>query len=361
MGSCGASNNKRKQTKSKNKNDRIKECRIRKSLPFETVDRCLSKVSKSICKIKIQTEIGIIKGTGFLLNFDIDQELFYCLISNEHVIQNDIIQNNNIIINISYDLEFKEANIKLENKKRYMKSFTDIDLDITIIEIIDEDNISKEYFLFPELENKINNKLIDKMIYIPQFVKGEELMNARGKIKKINENEITHLANTENGSSGSPILLENSIKVIGIHKEGNKYEEEYYGDFIYPAINIIKNDIREKKKNGKYNIDEFKNNLPNGKRTKYYSNENILKEGNFIKDKFENNGKLNYENGEYYIGECKNGNIMYEGDYINGKREGNGKYIFENGNYYIGQFKNGLFHGKGIEYYSNGRIKRKGN
>ena len=26
-----------------------------------------------------------------------------------------------------------------------------------------------------------------------------------------------------------------------------------------------------------------------------------------------------------------NGNIMYEGDFINGKIEGNGKYIWENG------------------------------
>ena len=56
-----------------------------------------------------------------------------------------------------------------------------------------------------------------------------------------------------------------------------------------------------------------------------------------------------------------NGKIIYEGDWINNKREGNGKYIFENGEYYIGQFKNGLFHGKGIYYYSNGKIKKKGN
>ena len=46
-------------------------------------------------------------------------------------------------------------------------------------------------------------------------------MNAKGKIKSINKYEFTHLANTEQGSSGSPIFLENSIHVIGIHKEGN--------------------------------------------------------------------------------------------------------------------------------------------
>ena len=85
-----------------NKNDRIEECilkTIQTSSPFEKIDRHLSNVSKSICKIKI----GNIIGTGFLLNFRIEQEMFYFLISNEHVIKNDIIQNNNIIINISYN------------------------------------------------------------------------------------------------------------------------------------------------------------------------------------------------------------------------------------------------------------------
>ena len=81
--------------------------------------------------------------------------MFYCLISNEHVIKNDIIKNNNIIIYIFYDNEFKYANIKLGNKKRYIKSFIDIELDITVVEILDEDNISKDYFLFPELETLI--------------------------------------------------------------------------------------------------------------------------------------------------------------------------------------------------------------
>ena len=56
-----------------------------------------------------------------------------------------------------------------------------------------------------------------------------------------------------------------------------------------------------------------------------------------------------------------NGNIMYEGDFVNDKFEGKGKYIWEDGEYYIGQFKNGVrSHGKGEEYYSNGSIKYEG-
>jgi len=156
-----------KMTEIKNKNDRVKECIIETSQPFEKIDCDLSNVSKSICKIKIEIKSKTIIGTGFLLKFYIDQELFYCLISNEHIIKNDIIKNNNNIIYIFYDNENKYTSIKFGNKKRYIKSFIDNELDITVVEILDEDNISKDYFLFPERGYKINNKLINNNIYIP--------------------------------------------------------------------------------------------------------------------------------------------------------------------------------------------------
>jgi len=130
----------------KNKNNRIKECILENSSPFEKLDSNLSNVSKSICKIKIRTiDKKIITGSGFLLKFNFNQELFYCLISNEHVIRNDIIRNNNII-HISYDCEFQHANVKFESNKRYIKSFTDNDLDITVVQLLDEDKIPKEFF-----------------------------------------------------------------------------------------------------------------------------------------------------------------------------------------------------------------------
>ena len=89
-------------------------------------------------------------------------------------------------------------------------------------------------------------------IYIPQYTEGNELKVVKGIIKEINNYEFTHLASTLKGSSGSPIFLENSIYVIGIHKEGNEVKQENNGNFIYPAINIIKEDIRKKRDKGKY-------------------------------------------------------------------------------------------------------------
>ena len=394
MGICEHKNHKTKLKNSKElnqisetkiKTDMIKESILQTSLKFEKIGPDLSNISKSICKIKIETILGIILGTGFLLKFKIEQELFYCLITNENVIKKYIIQNNNNIIYIIYDNEFKCAKIKLGSSQRYIKSFTDIHLDITVVEILDEDNISKDYFLFPENETIINNRLINNMIYIPQYMERKELIYINGKIKDISKYEFTYLANKEKGSSGSPIFLENSIKVLGIHKEDNIYKTENYGNFIYPAINIIENEIKKKRnngkyingkyiwENGKYYFGEIKNNLPNGKGIKYYLNGNILYEGNFINGKFEGNGKYIWEDNEYYIGQFKNGlfhgkgieyysngKIKYEGDFINGKYEGNGKYIWEDNEYYIGQWKNGLSHGKGIEYYSNGKIKYEG-
>ena len=63
-------------------------------------------------------------------------------------------------------------------------------------------------------------------IYIPQYAQGKELVNARGSIVNVDKYEFTHLASTEQGSSGSPIFLQYSIDVIGIHKEGNKKKQK---------------------------------------------------------------------------------------------------------------------------------------
>ena len=53
----------------------------------------------------------------------------------------------------------------------------------------------------------------------------------------------------ENDLSGLPIFLKNSINILGINKGNNKTEN--YCDFIYPVIDIIKDDIYKKRNNGK--------------------------------------------------------------------------------------------------------------
>ena len=222
-----------------------------------------TRVSSSICKISTSTQIG----TGFLLKYLLEDNILYFLISNEHVINNDMIKTKDIL-HILYDNELKNAVIKLDEKERYIKIFKDIDLDITIVEILPKDNIEIYYFLRPELDNNDNNKLINSQIYIPNYPFGEKLTNSEGTIEKINKNELIYSTKTKEISSGSPIFLKESTKVIGIHKLCNKNKN--YGDFIYPIFNKIKNEIK---------IKAVENNK---------------------------NKKIEYENGDYYIGEIEN-------------------------------------------------------
>ena len=66
------------------------------------------------------------------------------VINNNNDINNNIIQNNNKIY-IYYDSEYKVTNLRLNKNERYIKSFTDIGLDITVVEILDELSILSNF------------------------------------------------------------------------------------------------------------------------------------------------------------------------------------------------------------------------
>ena len=221
-----------------------------------------------MCEIKLDTYNETIKGLGFLLKFWINHEIFYCLISNDNIIKKEIISNNNII-SMHFNNELKSQNIKANGKKRYIKSFIDYGLDISVIEILNEDNISKDYFLFYEYEAD-NKRLISENIYT-KYIKENELLNVKGKIIKVNKYEFIYLSEIEYNLSGFPIFLENSNNIIGIHKGINENKKENKGYLIFPIINLIKDDINKGRNNGKYL-----------------------------------NGKNIWEDGKYYIGEYNN-------------------------------------------------------
>jgi V8-like Glu-specific endopeptidase len=70
--------------------------------------------------------------------------------------------------------------------------------------------------------NVNNIDYINQKIYIPQYPEGNKLSVSERKIIKINDNnELVYDASTKSGSSGSPILLKDTKKIIGIHKKGN--------------------------------------------------------------------------------------------------------------------------------------------
>ena len=90
-------------------------------------------------------------------------------------------------IYIYYDNEYENFSIQLDENERYIKSFKEIKIDLTVVQILPKDKISEVYFLSPDLEYSYKNKLIGKQIYIPQYPSGGKLKNARGIIKSINE------------------------------------------------------------------------------------------------------------------------------------------------------------------------------
>jgi hypothetical protein len=204
------------------------------------IDSCLYEVCRSICKIITPKKVG----TGFFIKLYKNGKTLFSLMTNEHVVERGMIENKETI-EVSYDNQKKRIKITLNKDERFIQSYKeidpDIDIDCTIIEILKEDNINEDYFLLPNNDYKEYNynELINKNIYIVHFPLGGNMYHSKGEIININKYEFTHLASTESGSSGSPIFLDQTTKVIGIHKSSNNRKKENYGDFIFPIINIL--------------------------------------------------------------------------------------------------------------------------
>jgi len=215
----------------------------------------LSQMENCICKI---VKDDGQKGTGFFstIPFPDEKNLLKVLITNNHVLNENDIKNNKIIKFIMYN---KEKNIEVEKqiiidnnrKKLTMKKEKD-GIDITIIEI--KPNKDKIYKFLDIDDKALELNCKRKSIYILHYPR-DKLLVSYGLMKDILEGKkINHYCNTEDGSSGSPILSLNNYKVIGVHYGGskNKNIKLNFGTFIKYAINEFYN--RNKNENKiKYN------------------------------------------------------------------------------------------------------------
>ena len=86
-------------------------------------------------------------------------------------------------INVSFNIEKKNINLKLDQSERYIKTFKENNVDATVIQIRSKDRVYEDYFLEPELGYD-NNNLVGKEIFIPQFPALQPIQNARGIISK---------------------------------------------------------------------------------------------------------------------------------------------------------------------------------
>ncbi len=223
---------------------------------------------KSVCKIKTVES----QSSGFLIKLQKRNEDFFCLMTNEHVVTKSMIENENTI-KVYYDNEKKKIEIKLNPNERIIEIFTYLDIDLSVVEILFKDGISTQFFLLPSIDYKNNyDELINENIDIIQYPNGD-LSFSNGKIKKINGFEFSYSASTDYGSSGSPIFLKNTAKVIGIHKKRDPIMPLNIGNFIGPAYRYLKDLPKYKYKSDKqifdnfYMVDNISNNFQTIKKT----------------------------------------------------------------------------------------------
>ena len=290
----------------------MEDLKIEKSLddyPLPvTIDKTriiLKQMENYICKIENKNG----NGTGFFCYIpNNNNKLLPVLITNNHVINQDTINKNKILISFNKDKKLIQKQIKLnENRKIY----TNEQYDTTIIEIIKEKD---EIDNFLELDDNILNEYINvynKSIYVIQYPKigyYQEASVSYGILKDIQDDyNIIHYCSTQHGSSGSPILNLENNKVIGIHKESSVKFNFNKGTLINFPIKeflnnknlltikkpnkIIHNDINEQNYEGVLGAQENikRKKIPNNNKYKINDDSKIIKKKQKLN--IENNSK----------------------------------------------------------------------
>ena len=266
---------------------------------IEGTTQILYQLKNCICKIENKNG----KGTGFFCNIPYNNNKLKVLITNNHIINEEILANNKIIkVSINDDKEKKT--IELKNRKVYSNKI----YDTTIIEINPKlDKISN----FLELDENIfeeNIELYNRSIYILQYPKSLNEQKAAvsyGIINNIQEKyNIIHYCSTDNGSSGSPIMNLSNNKVIGIHKENVKKYNYNRGTLLkYPINEYLNNNNFIKKNEINMTIEIAKDDINNDI---YFINDHSSYSG-FTKDKnlYYFDTTLNELNTELYINNKK--------------------------------------------------------
>ena len=388
---------------------------IRKELyPNEKIyiqNEILNELSKSVCKIIYEYKNSMRHGTGFFMNCIFSNIRYLFLVSNYHVISENLINKE-----IKIELHNKEIiPLKLDTKFFNINFFKE-SFDVTTIQINNNmnENVDKilENVEFLDCDmNYLNGyeqykkETILSSGYPPQ----EGIYTSLGKITSKNDNnelkyyEFEYVISRYSGSSGSPIVLLNNQKVIGIHKRGNITTGLNEGTFIGIIIDKLKekiknnNEVTSIKNNQNINNDNSINNNINQTKLENNNTNNIsigenkidlkeeIKSNNEIindisyredlnKDTRKKNDIDNFNNINntgrdevdfkenlkkrnridiYDININNNGN-KYEVEFKDGLKEGKGKDYYINGDRYEGYFKKGLREGKGIYYWNNG-------
>ena len=199
-----------------------------KQISIKETEFILEQMKTCVCKI----HLGAKKGTGFFIKIPFQNQSLKVLMTNNHVIGEEELSNGKKIT-ISLNNEESTRNIKIDSTR---KIYTNEILDITIIEILEKDNIKNFLTLDKQILDTINlskddnsvsffnNYYKKESIYVLNYISNndtDEIFTSYGLLENIDGNEIRHKCDTGRGSSGSPILLLKTKKVIGIHCGGS--------------------------------------------------------------------------------------------------------------------------------------------
>ena len=191
----------------------ILECnQVSTSIPMNDMKTHEQKENR-ICKLI--SDSGTPLGTGFFCQTKIKNKTIKFLLTCNHVLGKSKIQIGSII-----QLKDKDTtkNIKI-TKNRFV--CTNEELDYTCIQIFDNENFGNYFKIDPNINcDNLFEQYIDDSFAIMQSPGDEDVSVAKGKIEEIKNNKnIIHFVSTNNGSSGSPIILSTgNLNVIGTHQ-----------------------------------------------------------------------------------------------------------------------------------------------
>lgn len=164
------------------------------------------------------------------------------------------------------------------NLKEKRIKCTDKELDFTFIEILDKDKISK----FLEIDKYINSQnYVNQKIFSLNYPHGGKLDFSYGTYLKKQNNYFLYSIGTMKGSSGVPIMLINSSKIIGIHKGAFKQKKKNIGIPMDLIINKLKT-LLQLNNNNKMYANIIHKNFRDIQKIKIYMFENFGKKKNLF-------------------------------------------------------------------------------
>ena len=226
--------------------ENVEEGQIKGSIDIISIDKInllSEQMKKCICKID-----GDKKGTGFFCKINYGNKLIPVLMTNYHVVNSDYFERENNLIVSTNEKRFV---INISNNN-ILYSSTNKEYDLMIIRLNESQDEINNYLEIDKhiFSNKSEKTYENESIYILHYPSGRKPSISFGYgFKQKNNYNMYHRCNTENCSSGGPILSLSSNQIIGIHRGCIRKKDgttTNYGTFLkFPLNELNQNKINK--------------------------------------------------------------------------------------------------------------------